>query len=74
MKTKVFGKAMFQILFIFMSISCLMILIKKIKLYLKKKEKKVCSECGRSGVLTPVRSSQRLKNWHLLLPWLAFTI
>jgi len=23
---------------------------------------------------SPVGSSQRLKNWHLLLPWLAFTI
>jgi len=23
---------------------------------------------------SPVRSSQRLKNWHLLLPWLAFII
>jgi len=32
------------------------------------------SECGRSGVQTPIRSSQRLKNWHLLFPWLAFTI
>jgi len=23
---------------------------------------------------SPVRSSQRLNNWHVLLPWLAFTI
>jgi len=26
------------------------------------------------GFESPVGSSQRLKNWHLLLPWLAFTI
>jgi len=26
------------------------------------------------GFESLVRSSQRLKNWHLLLPWLAFTI
>jgi len=26
------------------------------------------------GLESPVGSSQRLKNWHLLLPWLAFTI
>jgi len=34
----------------------------------------VHSECGRLVVRTPVRSSQRLKNRHPLLPWLAFTI
>jgi len=34
----------------------------------------VAYESGRSGFESPVRSSQRLKNWHLLLPWLAFTI
>jgi len=26
------------------------------------------------GFESPVGSSQRLKNWHLLLPWLVFTI
>jgi len=26
------------------------------------------------GFESPVGLSQRLKNWHLLLPWLAFTI
>jgi len=26
------------------------------------------------GFESPVWSSQRLNNWHLLLPWLAFTI
>jgi len=26
------------------------------------------------GFDSPVGSSQRLKNWHLLLPWLVFTI
>jgi len=29
---------------------------------------------GRSVVQTPVGSSQRLKNWQLLFPWLTFTI
>jgi len=33
-----------------------------------------CSECGRSVVRTSVRSCGRLKNWHLLFPWLAFSI
>jgi len=31
-------------------------------------------ECARLLVGTQDRSSWRLKNWHLLLPWLAFTI
>jgi len=26
------------------------------------------------GFKSPVGSCQKLKNWHLLLPWLAFTI
>jgi len=28
----------------------------------------------RSGFEPPIRSSQILANWHLLFPWLAFTI
>jgi len=34
----------------------------------------VRSECGRLVVRIPIGLSQRLKNWHLLLPWLVFTI
>jgi len=32
------------------------------------------SEGGRSGIESPVGTSQRLKNWHLPFSWLAFSI